>query len=168
MNPNTIIISGFPGIGKTFLAKYFESTNKKVLDSDSSLFSWIEPGVRNPEFPDNYIKHIKENIGKADIIFVSSHETVRSGLQKENITFVLVYPSKDLRDEYIQRYEDRNSDPSFIEMMKIKFDEFVDQCTHDKFAIKIELRRGQYLSDIIENIIDHKGVMRFDNTFLLY
>ena len=32
---------------------------------------------RNPEFPDNYIQPIKENIGKVDYIFVSSHKEVR-------------------------------------------------------------------------------------------
>ena len=32
---------------------------------------------RNPNFPNNYIEHIKENIGKVDYIFVSSHLVVR-------------------------------------------------------------------------------------------
>ena len=42
-----------------------------MLDSDSSLFSWIEKGVRHPDFPDNYIKHIKETSGVKDIEVLS-------------------------------------------------------------------------------------------------
>mgnify|MGYP000294488544 CR=1 FL=1 len=51
----TRIISAFPATGKSF---YFKHTGLEVLDSDSSLFSWSEPEVRNPEFPQNYINHI--------------------------------------------------------------------------------------------------------------
>lgn len=57
------------------------------LDSDSSNFSWVkdENGnntkERNPEFPKNYIEHIKSNIGKVDVIFVSSHKVVREALE---------------------------------------------------------------------------------------
>ena len=63
----TKIISAFPGTGKS----YYHNKNKETtLDSDSSNFSWIkdENGnnttERNPKFPQNYIYHIKENIGK--------------------------------------------------------------------------------------------------------
>ena len=48
----TKIISGFPGIGKSYYHKLHPET---TLDSDSSEFSWIinEFGdkIRNPEFP---------------------------------------------------------------------------------------------------------------------
>ena len=47
--------------------------------------------VRNPEFPKNYIEHIKENIGKVDYIFVSTHEEVRKALTDAGIEFILVY-----------------------------------------------------------------------------
>ena len=54
---NTRVISGFPGIGKSYL--FNNGKNILIIDSDSSNFSWLEPGVRNPEFPHNYMKHIK-------------------------------------------------------------------------------------------------------------
>ena len=86
---DTKIISAFPACGKTYA---YEKLNKKgytILDSDSSQFSWCyeyDPNSdkiekhRNPEFPNNYIKHIKENIGKVDYIFVSSHKEVRDAM----------------------------------------------------------------------------------------
>ena len=51
----TLVVAGFPGIGKTFFKKNLQ--NKSVLDSDSSKFSWDGKigGKRNPKFPANYI-----------------------------------------------------------------------------------------------------------------
>ena len=87
----TRIISAFPGTGKTY---YHKMNPETTLDSDSSNFSWLEAPagglVRNPEFPNNYIQHIKENIGKYEIIFVSSHEEVRKALIENCIFFYLL------------------------------------------------------------------------------
>ena len=91
-----MIISAFPCVGKTQSLTNFPEFN--ILDSDSSLFSWIEPGVRNPNFPENYISNIKMHVDKADFILVSSHEIVRDALIKEEIPFSLVYPSRRLKD----------------------------------------------------------------------
>lgn len=54
MSIETVIISGFHGIGKS----YFYNNNHKTLkisDSDSSKFD-------KKDFPNNYIKHIKKLI----------------------------------------------------------------------------------------------------------
>lgn len=82
-----------PACGKTYL--FNTRDDLTILDSDSSQFSWTqkEDGkVRNPDFPNNYIKHIKENIGRVDFIFVSSHKEVREALDNAGIEFYLVYP----------------------------------------------------------------------------
>ena len=82
----TIVVSGFPGVGKSYYVNYGESNDYMpqgfALDSDSSKFD-------KKEFPQNYIDHIKNNIGKVKIIFVSSHKEVREELVKNNIRFVL-------------------------------------------------------------------------------
>jgi len=109
---NTKVISAFPGTGKTYCYNKLKELGITILDSDSSEFSWIkdENGnnttERNPDFPDNYIKHIKENIGKVSIIFVSSHDIVREAMTKENIDFILVYivngyMKKDIEEEEV-------------------------------------------------------------------
>ena len=80
----TKVYSAFPGVGKT---TYFNTTNRNVLDSDSSKFD-------KKHFPDNYIEHIERNVmdPKVDKILVSSHKDVRDALIKKGIPFVLVYP----------------------------------------------------------------------------
>ena len=122
----TKIVSAFPGVGKT---TYHKNNPDTTLDSDSSGFSWVvdEHGnkTRNPSFPQNYINHIKENIGKYKYIFVSSHKEVRDALLDNCIFFYLVYPDDNRKDEFIQRYRDRGNDENFIKLVDSKWDEWM-------------------------------------------
>ena len=143
----TIVISGFPGIGKSYLFK--ENKGRIVLDSDSSQFSWIAKGVRNPNFPKNYITHIENNLGKADIILVSSHKIVRDALKDNGIPYYLVYPNRELKDAYLKRYKERGNENSFIEMMDTNWDVFLNEIEAETFPKKIQLEEGQFLKDKI-------------------
>ena len=88
----TAVVSAFPACGKTYAYTHFQS-RYSMLDSDSSEFSWVKDAdgkntkTRNPDFPMNYIKHIQENIGKVDFIFVSSHLAVRKALEEAGIRY---------------------------------------------------------------------------------
>lgn len=59
--------------------------------------------VDNPDFPGNFIKYIKENIGKVDIIFVDSDIRIRQWLDKAKIKFVTVYPWSNCLSEWVGR-----------------------------------------------------------------
>lgn len=146
---NTKIISGFPGVGKSYL--FDKNKDLSILDSDSSSFSWIEKGVRHPEFPQNYIEHIKSNIGEADIILVSSHKTVRDALRDNNIKYILAYPAKRLKQEYIARFRARGNDDAFIKMIDTNWDNFIDEIEQETFPTLLRLWEGEYLGDILTN-----------------
>jgi hypothetical protein len=126
----TKIISAFPGTGKSYYNSKYPYT---TIDSDSSNFSWVkdEDGnntkLRNPEFPQNYINHIKENIGKFEFIFVSSHKEVRDALLDECIFFYLVYPSMDRKEEFIERYRKRGNDENFIQLVSNNWDKWMQE-----------------------------------------
>lgn len=151
---DTKVISAFPGTGKTYCFNNFKGIT--MLDSDSSEFSWIkdENGnntiERNPEFPKNYIKHIKENIGKVDIIFVSSHSSVREALAAEGIDFLLVFPNVYNKDTYFKRYKDRGSTDSFIKFMDENFEEFCEEMYQDKKHKRIVFYGDETMSDLLE------------------
>lgn len=161
MGKVTQIISGFPGVGKTSYWIYNDSVEWVVLDSDSTRFSWIEDSVatrvRNPGFPQNYIKHIKDNIGKADIILVSSHEVVRDALTRACIPFFLVYPDIDQKVEYLERYVARDSDPALIQLLWDKWDDFITACDRQLGCRRIVLKPDQFLEDVMPEILKLRG-----------
>lgn len=145
-----LVISGFPGIGKTYFTKRYDTRihNYHICDSDSSNFSWIydEFGTkvkRNPEFPYNYINHIKSllSTNTCNVIFVSSHESVRQALDDAGIIFCIMYPDTSLKDIFMQRYKDRGNDDEFINMMDKNFEKFVNDIDNSeyKFGCKYKI-----------------------------
>ena len=145
------VISAFPGTGKSHLFR--EPGNLVILDSDSSQYSWLydEEGnkSRNPDFPNNYIAHIKEAIEEVDLILVSTHKEVRDALVANNIYFDLVFPDASLKDEYIQRYKDRGSDEGFIKLMESNFEKFITELSYQEGCDKVILDEPDiFLSDI--------------------
>lgn len=141
------VLSGFPGIGKTF---YKGNSNLNILDSDSSKFSWIKKGIRNPEFPNNYIEHIKDNMYKVDIVLVSSHKVVRDALVDNNIRFLLVYPDISLKEEYIKRFKNRGNDDPFIKMFEDNWDKFINEMDNQKGCESRKLKSGEFLSTVFK------------------
>lgn len=140
----TTVLSAFPGTGKTFLAA---NTSDVVLDSDSSSYSWISKGVRHPDFPANYISHIQENLGKANLILVSSHLEVRSALVAACIPFVLMYPERHLKPEYLLRYKQRGSSEAFIVLVDTMWNSWIDELESQPSCVHVVLKDGQYVSD---------------------
>jgi hypothetical protein len=156
----TKIICGFFGVGKSY---FKNNTDKLVLDTDSSLFSCSKSGVRNSEFPQNYIDYIQDNIGKVDIILVSPHKVVRDSLLANRISFMIVYPDKNLKQEYLEQFKKRECPKEFIEMLLKNWNNFINEIENfpdhimgrsgiiTKFT-KIKLQKDEYLSDYIKTL----------------
>lgn len=161
MTKETKIISAYPCCGKTYLTNniknifYDLETLPTILDSDSSKFSWIEENgekVRNPEFPNNYIEYIKNNIGKVDYIFVSSHKIVREALAKNNIKFTIVVPEKKYLTDWMFRMYNRNDDNDFIDTQINNWDQWLTEIDNEKntYSKIIKINKFEYLSDVID------------------
>ena len=170
MKMSARIISAFPACGKTTYYKewskyspenvwrtrnngedaYDESGNPvgfKILDSDSSEFSWVKDengnntSIRNPEFPQNYIDHIKEKMQSEFIIFVSSHDVVREALKQNNIPYDIFYPRKDQKEEWINRFRKRGDDEKFISFISDNWDKFIDDIEKDDYPFECICKR---------------------------
>lgn len=138
------IISGFPAIGKSTLTN--DNPHMSVLDLDSSAFS------SSDDFPNNYIECIKNVIGKYDYILISTHEQVRAMLEREGIHYTLVYPSIEIKDEYIKRFIDRGDSEYFINFLDRCYEDFIFLIEIETFPRLIELKSGQYLGNVISCI----------------
>lgn len=141
----TYIIAGFPGIGKSWLKDKYGGY---ISDSDSSTFP-------KDEFPQNYITHIQSLIGKKTVILVSTHKEVLEGLESNNIDYILVYPQRKLKPEYLKRYKERGSPEGFVNLLDSKWDNFMDDLEQrTKPKQRIILKKGEYLKDILNKIYE--------------
>jgi len=137
------VISAFPGTGKSHFVNYDSSYMPQgfASDSDSSKFD-------KKDFPNNYIDHIKEKISEGyAFIFVSSHKDVRDALVKNNIDFTLVYPERNLKDEYIERYKKRGSSEQFIQLISDNWDNWLTELEQQDNCKHIQLESEKYLSN---------------------
>lgn len=154
---DTIILSAFPGCGKSYLFNHQKEMNLTVLDSDSSSFSWEEDKVtRNKDFPNNYILHIKDNIGKCDIICVSSHDIVRNALKENKLNYILVFPDISSKETYMKNYKERGNDDKFLKFIDENWNKFILDMYKETFPKKIVLFKDEYIKDIIGDIENAK------------
>jgi hypothetical protein len=148
----TKIISGFPGTGKSYCK---QNMMIDCIDSDSSEFSWMVDDfgfrVRHPNFPKNYIEHIKRNIGNVEYIFVSTHKEVRDALNAECLLYFLVYPEMECIDEYLDRYSKRGSSAEFLFTVKNNWELWLADLQSEPYCIHYELSADEYMSDVINS-----------------
>lgn len=134
-------ICGFPGVGKSHASKLHGWP-----DSDSSVFSWAAPGVRHPDWPANYIPHLRTLSGP---VMVSTHTEVRDALHAAGIPFALCYPSRESAAEYDARYEQRGSSLGFRALIAVNWNRWLADLENDTRArMHVVLKPGQYASDI--------------------
>ncbi len=153
----TTVVLAFPGAGKSYFAANNDSGLKIIdLDSHSYTLGHGKDGkVRSADFPDNYIKAIKDHLGRADLLFVSIHQEVRDALQREGTPFILVYPEDGLRAEYIERYRQRHTPQSFMSISVItdNWSAILEQLKNQKGCKHVVLKSGQFVSDIMSSSI---------------
>lgn len=149
----TKIIAAFPGLGKT----WFKNNRKDIssLDSDSSEFSWVTIDgnkIRNQDFVKDYLNHIKSNINKYDLIFISTHKEILHALIESKIYFTLFKPYESHKVSYLNRYKSRNSTPEFIDLMDKNWEFYMQDLelvSESKYCDTRVLNNVEYISDVI-------------------
>ena len=147
------IILGFPGVGKTYCKEYFKGNDIKVLDSDSSEFP-------KNDFPNNYIKHIRETIQRnvVDIMFISSHKDVRKAIFNDNFimsrtSIYICYPDKKLKEDFIDRYKKRGNNEKFIKLISDNWETWIDEIENENYFYPLKLTyKGEYLKNLLYEI----------------
>lgn len=165
----TTIVSGFPAIGKSYIAKQFPMA---VRDLESSDYHWLkELGTNNwstddagnkiahPLWPSNYIRDIKalEKTGVYRNVMVSSHALIRNEMAKAGIKYTNLFPENtpEMKKIILDRCRLRQSPPEFIQNMDEHWDEYLESLMNDPGAVaKIQL--------------DTKSIMEWPSRMLMW
>ena len=155
-----IIISGFGGVGKTYLAKKY----KNVVDLESSPFKYDysniekldyeklkgEPNrIIRKDYPENYIKAIKEATEKYDIVCVRYNGDEEVDFYDTfGLDYIVCYPTKSAYKTYVKRFKDRGNSKEWIEKNKKFYQIAYERCKNFK-GKKILLHDNETLEDAL-------------------
>lgn len=138
-----VIISGFSNIGKSYLIK---NNSINCIDFDTCYFKKIDNWINI------YVECVLALKEKYDYVLITTYGEILHELNKRNIEYYLVYPKRELKEEYRNRAIKRGSDKDFIEGFFSRWDTHIDDCIKNKNKNKIVLNENEYLSDVIYQI----------------
>lgn len=134
-----MIIIGYPGIGKSTLAR----RNKDYIDLESSCF--FINNKRPEDWQVIYCKVAEDLSRQGKVVFVSSHKEVVDELLTTSEKVLAIYPDPKLKDEWIKRLKDRyeftclEKDRKAYQRALEHFDEDIDgmrRCLYIKIALQ--------------------------------
>lgn len=76
----------------------------------------------------------------------------------DNVKIIIVCPERNNFSEYVERFKSRGNSEEFIKRREREFSTLVYLFEECEKALKIIIKKGQYLSDVLEenNIIKKK------------
>lgn len=135
----TMVVAAFTGTGKSHFTKKYPDG---ISDPDASAFD-------KQYFPSNYLAYIRNNIVNDKCTFAGCHDMVRDALTKNNIDYILVFPSLECKAEYLARFNKRGDELKYIDLIESNWDRWIAECKAQEGCTQIELKPGQFLEDVI-------------------
>lgn len=139
MKQKARLYAAFCGTGKTHVCN---KTNIKAIEIE--FWKYKEKRLEK-----QYIEDIKNNIEKQEYIFISTEPDGLKLLYREGFDITLIYPNNKLRNEYLDRYIERDSPYDFIGTYMKHWDIWINELKKQNYCSHIVLESGQYLQDVI-------------------
>ena len=133
----TAIISAFCGTGKTYFCENIDMNSVEI-----EYWKYKDAGLQR-----KYIKDIKKYIGNVSYIFISTDPEGLRLLHDHGFKITLIYPGNNLRNEYLDRYIDRDSPYDFIGTFMKHWHLWIDELKKQEYCNHIILKTGEYHSD---------------------
>ena len=137
----TTICAAWPGTGKTFIC---ENTDTQAVEVE--YWKYKDSGRIG-----QYVEDIRKHIGKVQYIFISTDPEGLKIVNKEGLDIVLVYPHNGLRNEYLDRYIERDSPPDFIGVFMKYWSNWLDELKEQDYCAQRILMSGEYVEDVLTN-----------------
>jgi heat shock protein HspQ len=139
-----MIVIGYQGIGKSSLA----GRDRKFIDLESSNF-WVD-GKRAEDWYKPYCQIAEHLSQQGYIVFTSSHEVVRKQLAGSREVVVVVYPSLNLKDMWLDKLENRyretglEKDYKALMNAKDRYEENIQELANSNIPYKLMLTNPDY------------------------
>ena len=148
-----MIIIGYPGVGKTSLA----GRHHQYIDLESS--NWNSPDNTKPDMWWWSYGKVAEDLSRQGYrVFVSCHPSVQKYFEESNEYVMVLYPSLELKEEWIKRVTDRyDRDRSMknlaaLNNVELYYDKQISSLNNSPFKNKLVLK---YMNYTLDNEIDN-------------
>lgn len=160
-----VFVYCYTATGKSTVSRKYSN----VIDMESTLFKYVNTKLENEQekgtvreinkdYPQNYFNALMQVKDQYDYILISD-SICNLWLKENGFSYWQVYPSIELKDEYLQRMKDRGNNADFINYQAKLWDFWVNGCKNDEYATKhIELKSGQHLEDVLPGLVKMKTV----------
>lgn len=117
-----IIISSFPGCGKTYLM-HTHGDKAKMFNANVLLEK-----DQNDEYSyDDFVDNVMDVVDDYDIVFISTNENVLQIFNERKIDYDIFYPAKDRRKEFLENMVRKRALRNDIMTLDRDFDKWVDR-----------------------------------------
>lgn len=153
----TLIISAFPGCGKSYLAN--TGNNSHIfIDKDNGFLK------TNQDFS-TYAQEVIELIGHADFIFINQYPEVLEILHSQGYKYIIIAPNnlpylsskarKLIKQQWFGRFSLRGNDEKWISILKQNYDQWTTlnhlESMHPSKIVL--LNENEYLTDIVDDLV---------------
>lgn len=135
----TMLCAAFCGTGKSYLCNNF-------AENYMELECWE---YRKGDFPNNYVQDVISMIGKTKYLFISTDPVILKLLNKLGVKIQLFYPENELRNEYLDRYINRDSPQDFIGAVMKNWDTWINELKEQNYCKHTVLQKGEYLQAVL-------------------
>lgn len=179
-----MIIAAFTGCGKS----YFAQNVKSCIDLESMTYKYLLPKhkddninyetvkasrdtIPNPLWNMNYILDILQVETKYKYVLIpTDYRIIETLIKKYDRNVLVVFPNKNLKDDYKNIYIDRGNTDNFTDIFIGRWDYFMQNVRELDSPHKIELQKGQSLllvKDRIDEIIERNEFVSVSNKQLM-
>lgn len=165
-----LLIMSYMGTGKTELENRYDN----VIDFDFQDYKYIyDESIRhlpleqrkgstnlrteNPNYPENFLTDAIKLLNEGKIVvspFIDhvfkAYDGSNIASHVENLRIILVCPTRDNFDEYVERFKKRGNSDEFIARREKEFSSLVDLFEQANNYERIIMKPGQYLSEALE------------------
>ena len=135
----TRICAAFCGTGKTYIV---EKTDIKAIEVEY----WKYKNMQQ-----EYVAEIRKHIGNVDYIFIATDPEGLSLLHNEGFDITLIYPEIELRNDYLDRYIQRDSPYDFIGVFMKYWEPWLNELKNITYCKHIVLKKNEYLFNILQH-----------------
>ena len=160
-----MILAAYAGTGKSEFCKRYPSEAIDMICMPYKYINFYEVAneisekedikanmnlILRPNWENDYYEELKRlnNENPTKLIIVPTIKSIMRRLKEDDISYMVVIPTRDCKEEYRQRYINRGNNQSFLDVFIERWDVMLDglDCLG---GVVMEIGEGQYLTDVI-------------------